>query len=199
MKIPQYTHYTSPLRSYSPLVGTTQVGHRALSGEISSSGDRIHLRAWALVYPLCSVADGNYDLFAKVFSDVNSNGLISLPVDGITGSSFINLGERQDIIGERATIWMTSASNRTDEHGAVLVAVVDNMVHLLTLDPYLGVAYERPIYLIEDIIHRVEERVAELKFSPTADTMGHLPVVQDIGDLLANTRLEASWYRVTPT
>lgn len=44
--------------SYNPSVGTTQVGHRAISGDITSTGEHIHLRAWALVYPLCILADG---------------------------------------------------------------------------------------------------------------------------------------------
>lgn len=191
---------TSPLlsvsRSYSPIVGTSQVGYRAISGDIASSGERVYLRAWSLVYPLCVIADSYYDLFVSLFGQVNSNGVMALPIIGISGEKFANMSERSGLIGERATIWVTSYKDDDGKRGAALAAVSDNLVHLLTFDPYLGDGDDRAVYLLEDIVANTAGRVSELRLSPTADTMGRLPVLQDIGDLLNNTRVDESWYQV---
>jgi hypothetical protein len=183
-------------RSYNPTVGTSQVGFRAISGDLASSGERLYLRAWALVYPLCVVADSSYDLFVSLFAEVGSDGIIALPIDGISGENFANMSERVDLIGERATIWVTSHNDDDEKRGAVLAAVSDNLVHLVTLEPYTGEGEDRAVYLLEDIVGNTSRRVAELKLPPTADTMGRLPVLQDIGDLLGNTRVDESWYNV---
>lgn len=118
--------HTTPLlsvsRSYNPAVGTSQVGYRAISGDISS-GERVHLQAWALVYPLCVIADSYYDLFVKLFAEVNSRGVVALPINGITSQKFANMSERANLIGERATIWVTSMINDDRQRGAVAVAL----------------------------------------------------------------------------
>jgi hypothetical protein len=186
----------SASRHYNPTEGTSQVGYRAISGDIASSGERVQLRAWALVYPLCVVADSYYDLFVSLFAEVSSDGIIALPVDGIRAEKFADMSERVDLIGERATIWVTSMMDNEEKRGGVLAAVSDNLVHLLTLDSYSAVGRERAVYVLEAITRNTAERVAGLKLSPTADTMGRLPVLQDIVDLLDNTRVDASWYKV---
>lgn len=191
------THLLSVSNSYSPLVGTSQVGYRAISGEIASSGERVLLRAWALVYPLCVVADSHYDLFVSLLAEVNRDGIIALRIDGVNGDNFANMSERVDLIGERATIWVTSMIDDDDKRGAVMAAVSDNMVLLLTFDAYVGQGNERAVYLLENVTQNIATRVKQLKLSPTADTMGRLPVLQDIGDLLAKARVDESWYKVT--
>lgn len=195
IKLPS-SHMLSVSRFYDPTVGTSQVGFRSISGNVVSSGERVQLRAWALVYPLCVVADSYYDLFVSLLAEVSSEGVIALPVDGIRGEKFADMSERVDLIGERATIWVTSMIDDDKRRGGVLAAVSDNLVYLVTMDSYVGAGPERAVYLLEAITRNTASRVAELKLSPTADTMGRLPVLQDIGDLLGNTRVDASWYKV---
>lgn len=191
------SHLSSVSHSYDPAVGTTQVGYRAISGELPSGSGRVYLRSWALVYPLCVVADSYYDLFVSLFAEVNSSGVVALPFAGINGEQFADMSERVDLIGERGRIWVSSMIEEDEARGGVLTAVGDNLVYLLTLDPYVGIGDERAVYLLEDIVHAIASRVSQLKLSPTADTMGRLPVLQDIGDLLFNTRVDQSWYKVT--
>jgi hypothetical protein len=197
MKLRTSSHLSSVSRSYNPAVGTSQLGYRAISGELPDGGGRVYLRAWALVYPLCVVADSYYDLFVSLLAEVDNGGIVALPFDGINGEQFADMSERVDLIGERGRIWVSSMIAEDGARGGVLTAVSDNLVHLVTLDPYVGTGDQRAVYLLENIVHAIAGRVSQLKLSPTADTMGRLPVLQDIGDRLMNTRVDESWYKVT--
>lgn len=197
MKRHTSSHLSSVSHSYNPAVGTTQFGYRAISGELPSGGGRVYIRSWALVYPLCVVADSYYELFVTLFAEVNSNGTAALPFEGVNGEQFADMSERVDLIGERGRIWVSSMLGEDNARGGVLTAVGDNIVYLVTLDPYVGKGDERAVYLLADIVHALAERVSRLTLSPTADTMGRLPVLQDIGELLTNTRVDESWYKVT--
>lgn len=108
------------------------------------------------------------------------------------------MSERTDLLGERATIWVSSYEDDGDARGAVLIGSDAELVHIIAIDPYPTAGTERAVYVIEHIAMRMSNRLQKLTLSVSGDTMPRLPLVADVAEGLDNAHITVSRYGLQP-
>ena len=177
-----------------PTAGASHIGYREIAGDLPSSEERITLKAWVLVFEFAPQANHHYQLLHDLLESVNGSGLAAVHLAGVQAERLGSMSARTDLLGEVADIWVTAMADGSDARGAVLVALNDIVVHLLTVSPYEAEGYERAVYVLAHIAANMDERVNDLKLPAWSDTMSRLPILGDVGDALLNTRVGINRY-----
>ena len=192
---PRLFRQSTNLDPYDPTIDVPQAAYREISGDLPSTGVPIALRAWVLVFDGAPRSLVRYRYIENLLNNVGADGLISVPIEGITGDRFGNMSARTDLLGEIATIWVTATADGSDARGAVLAGLNGEAVHLVSLDPYAAAGGDRAVYLLETIAMNMAARQSELLRTAADDTMSRLPLVDDAADRLDNAMVGVSWYR----
>lgn len=192
---PRLFRQSTNLDPYDPTIDVPQAAYREISGDLPSTGVPIALRAWALVFDGAPRSLVRYRYIENLLNNVGADGLIAVPLEGITGDRFGNMSARTDLLGEIATIWVTATADGSEARGAVLAGLTGEVVHLLSLDPYAAAGGDRAVYLLETIAMNMAARQSELLRTAADDTMSRLPLVGDAADRLDNAMVGVNWYR----
>lgn len=184
--------------SYDPVHGATQLGYRVFEGALPSTGETISMRAWAIVFVDDAHGRASYTRVSALMGRVDAIGLIEQPIAGITGDRFGNMSERDDLLGERATIWVSAYADDAEARGAVLVASDAELVQIVTIDPYIASGNHRAVHVIEHIAKRMHERAQAFDLPAYADTMSRLPLVADVAESLDSARITLNRYGLPP-
>lgn len=177
-----------------PTEGASQIGYREISGDLPSTGERLLLKTWAIVFDLQPQANYRYQLLRDLLESVNSKGLAAVRLDGVAADRLGSLSERTDSLGQVTTIWVTALTDDDTARGAILVALSDVVVHLLAVPPYKAEGNERGVYLLEGIATNMDVRLENLRLPAWSDTMSRLPILGDVSDALLNTRVGINTY-----
>lgn len=171
-----------------------QVGYRVISGDASSASIRVTITAWAIVFPDVELATQRYADLVRILGDVGADGRVHEPLAGVDGASFGSMSERANLIDERATVWVSSLSDGSDDRGAVLASTGGKLVRLLATNQYQATGTDRAVNLLEAIAERMAARERDLKLPPASNTMPRLPILNDTFALLTNATINANRY-----
>lgn len=174
--------------------GASNTGYREIVGVVPSSGERVRLLCWALVFADSGMALTHYESVVNLLSEVDGDGRAIFSFSDDPVNSYGSLSERTDLIGDLATIWVTATARHEPARGAVLASANGTVVHLLDISPYSATGEDRAIHMIERLAVNMASRLSEPKLPPGSDTMSRLPILGDLDDTLASTRITYNRY-----
>lgn len=180
--------------SFDPTEGSAQIGYREISGDLPSTGERITLRAWAIVFALAPSSRHHYRLIEELLGTVDGNARPIARLADIRANRFGNMSERTDLLGEYSTLWVTSLADDGEARGAVLAVLNGVMVQIIATDPYIAADVDRAAYVIERTAMNMADREAELTLPPENDTKARLPILNDVNDSLENASIGINQY-----
>ncbi len=184
--------------AFDPAQGASRAEYREIHGDLISSGERVMLHCWAIVFDHELLAQSRYDVIVALLGEVRGDARALIRLTDAPVDRFGNLSERDDLIGELATIWVTANQSQDPARGAVLLSVDTTLVHLIVIDPYLATGHERAVRIVEQLARAMAQRQAEIMLPPGADTMARLPILADLGDSLENTKVGINRYTARP-
>lgn len=184
--------------SVDPTTGASRTGYREIHGDVPSSGERVLLRCWAVVFDHEIQARAHYETIVALLGEVDGDARPIVRLAGVAFDRFGNLSEREGLIGERATIWVTTIVARLPAHGAILLGLDSELVQMLMLSPYPATGRERAPHVLEELAQSMSERQTGISLAPANNTMARLPVLGDLGDLLEHTSIGINEYTAMP-
>lgn len=180
--------------SFDPTGGSSQVGYREISGDVPSTGERITLRAWAIIFALEPSSRHHYRLMEELLGTVDGNARPVARLSDIRANRLGNLSERTDLLGDYSTLWVTSLADRGEARGAILASLNGVMIQIIATEPYIAADVDRAVYVIERTAMNMANREEKLTLPPENDTKARLPILDDVKGLLENTSIGANQY-----
>lgn len=192
MVIPQRLLYTS--LPHDPGEGASQLAYREITGNLPTTGQRITIQAWAIVFAHLPASRSHYQLLQDLLGEVGENALLLVRLANIPADRSASMSARSDLIGETATIWVTSITEDDIGRGAILTSLDGEMIHLLAIAPYVADGGDRAVHLLERIAVNMATRQRVLPMKPKNDTMSRLPVLDDVSDSLQSASIGINRY-----
>ncbi|MCA9834572.1 MAG: hypothetical protein KC435_11530 [Thermomicrobiales bacterium] len=193
--VPTYLLQESAAATLDPTIGSLQYGYREIAGDVPSTGERIRLVAWAIVF--ADTAMNGYDIAVDELANVTDEGLAAVNIADMPTDRIGSMSERDGLYGDVATIWVTASVNGEDARGAILAAQDESLLITLALSEYEAQGEDRAVRMIERVAATMAERHASLKLAPFADTMSRLPILRDLDGILENTAVTFNRYTVS--
>jgi len=169
--------------AFDPTQAAMQVGFRKISFTIPEAHTATTLHAWTIIFQQHPISRARYRKLEFLFGQVDSHGFLPETVAGVSGRRASSMSERNDLIGEYATIWVTSDDVDAPERGAVLAGLNGVVIHLMAIDPIVSAGNESPAQMLDEIGRNIAARVPEMLMAHEVDeeqTVARLPQPEDL-------------------